>query len=86
MYRRNQLSPGSPVRGCVFTVPIGSCKVWSIICRCVVTKSSYTEDEDFSKADAVFDCIGETGEERFSFADLIGDIVSLSERQKQVAA
>lgn len=37
---------------------------------CVITKSSYTQNEDFSQADAVFDCIGETGEERFSLADL----------------
>lgn len=43
------------------------------MCRCVVTKSSYTEDEDFSKADAVFDCIGDKGDERFTFADMIGD-------------
>lgn len=27
--------------------------------RCVVTKSSYTENEDFTIADAVFDCIGD---------------------------
>lgn len=38
-------------------------------CRCVVTKSSYTEDEDFRQADAVYDCIGDKGDERFSFAD-----------------
>jgi hypothetical protein len=39
-------------------------------CRCVVTKSSYTQDEDFSAADRVFDCIGEAGEARFSLPDL----------------
>jgi beta-phosphoglucomutase-like phosphatase (HAD superfamily) len=41
---------------------------------CVVTKSSYTGAEDFGAAgaDAVYDCIGEAGEERFSLADLAG--------------
>lgn len=34
--------------------------------RCVVTKSAYTQDEDFSLADAVFDCIGDN----FSLLDL----------------
>ena len=38
--------------------------------RCVVTKSRYTEDEDFDVADAVFDCIGDAGDERFSLHDL----------------
>lgn len=33
--------------------------------KCVVTKSGYTADEDFSKADAVFECIGDPPEERF---------------------
>ncbi|KAG1659805.1 hypothetical protein FOA52_002141 [Chlamydomonas sp. UWO 241] len=37
---------------------------------CVVTKSSYTAGEDFTGADAVFDCIGEEGDARFSLADL----------------
>ncbi len=37
---------------------------------CVVTKSSYTQNEDFSAADAVFDCIGDAGSERFSLLDL----------------
>ena len=69
----------------VVLVPTRTCKLWNVICRCVVTKSSYTEEEDFSKADAVFDCIGEAGQERFSFADLIGDVDVLSERQKQLA-
>ena len=36
----------------------------------MVTKSSYTQDEDFGAADAVFDCIGDAGAERFSLADL----------------
>ncbi|KAI3931443.1 hypothetical protein MKX01_040360 [Papaver californicum] len=35
---------------------------------CIVTKSGYTSDEDFSNADAVFDCIGDPPEERFDFA------------------
>ena len=38
--------------------------------RCVVTKSSYTEEEDFTKADAVYDCIGDEGDERFTYAEL----------------
>jgi len=38
--------------------------------RVVVTKSRYTEDESFENADAVFDCIGEKGQERFSLDDL----------------
>lgn len=37
---------------------------------CVITKSSYTEKENFDVADAIFDCIGEKGEERFSLGDL----------------
>ncbi|KAL3824924.1 hypothetical protein ACJIZ3_020953 [Penstemon smallii] len=36
--------------------------------KCIVTKSGYTGDEDFSKADAVFDCIGDPPEERFDLA------------------
>jgi HAD superfamily hydrolase (TIGR01509 family) len=39
-------------------------------CACVVTKSSYTGGEDFTAADAVHDCIGDEGEERFSLGDL----------------
>ena len=42
-----------------------------LICRCFVTKSQYTEDEDFTKADAVYDCIGDEGDERFSYSDMI---------------
>lgn len=38
--------------------------------RCVVTESHYTKGEDFKVADAVFDCIGEAGDERFSLNDL----------------
>lgn len=52
-------------------------------CTCVVTKSSYTGGEDFGAADAVFDCIGDKGDERFSLADLAR---LLPERQQQGAA
>lgn len=38
--------------------------------RCLVTTSSYTAGEDFAAADAVFDCIGDAGDERFGLADL----------------
>lgn len=37
---------------------------------CVVTKSSYTQDEDLKEADAVHDCIGDAGDARFSLDDL----------------
>lgn len=43
---------------------------------CVITKSSYTEKENFDAADAIFDCIGEKGSERFS----LGDLVTLIEK------
>ena len=45
---------------------------------CVVTKSSYTGSEDFAGADAVHDCIGDEGSERFSLNDLVK--LSLSQR------
>lgn len=38
--------------------------------RVIVTKSRYTEKESFEGADAVFDCIGDSGHERFSLDDL----------------
>jgi HAD superfamily hydrolase (TIGR01509 family) len=38
--------------------------------RCCVTKSIYSEGEDFSRADAVFDCLGDEGDERVKFHDL----------------
>jgi beta-phosphoglucomutase-like phosphatase (HAD superfamily) len=38
--------------------------------RVVVTESYYTKGEDFSIADAVFDCIGDSGDERFVLSDL----------------
>ena len=38
--------------------------------RCIVTTSSYTADEDFSIADAVFDCIGSGEDANFSMLDL----------------
>lgn len=51
-------------------VLLGRCLLlW--LCRCFVTKSEYTEDEDFTKADAVYDCIGDEGDERFSYSDMI---------------
>ncbi|GAX72691.1 hypothetical protein CEUSTIGMA_g147.t1 [Chlamydomonas eustigma] len=37
---------------------------------CMVTKSSYTQGEDFTEADAIYDCIGEENEKRFSLTDL----------------
>lgn len=36
-----------------------------------MTKSQYTEEEDFKKADAVYDCIGDKGDERFSYSDMV---------------
>ena len=39
--------------------------------RCIVTESRYTAGEDFEPADAVVDCIGDAGEERFSLGDLV---------------
>ena len=39
--------------------------------RCIVTKSRYTENESFDSADAIFDCIGDEGNERFSLDDLL---------------
>mmetsp|Transcript_13473 Transcript_13473/g.18456 ORF Transcript_13473/g.18456 Transcript_13473/m.18456 type:complete len:309 (-) Transcript_13473:88-1014(-) len=38
--------------------------------RCIVTKSGYTEDEDFSQADAVFSHIGESEDKQVSLEDL----------------
>lgn len=35
-----------------------------------MTESYYTKGEDFKIADAVFDCIGDAGDERFSLNDL----------------
>jgi len=39
-------------------------------CRCIVTTSAYTKNENFETADAIYDCIGDAGEERFSLNDL----------------
>ncbi|KAF3613954.1 hypothetical protein FXO38_35945 [Capsicum annuum] len=36
--------------------------------ECIATKSGYTADDNFSNADAVFDCIGDSPEERFDLA------------------
>ncbi|CAN6556312.1 unnamed protein product [Malus baccata var. baccata] len=33
--------------------------------KCIVTKSGYTAEEEFQKADAVFDFFGNSSEERF---------------------
>ena len=51
--------------------------------RCIVTTSSYTVDEDFGTADAVFDCIGDAGDERFSLHDLTtpGELRPLASRR-----
>ena len=51
--------------------------------RVVVTKSRYTEGERFDGADAVFDEIGEAGEERFSLDDLTTP-GALEERSRRV--
>ncbi|KAG0482215.1 hypothetical protein HPP92_010299 [Vanilla planifolia] len=36
--------------------------------KCIVTKSSYTAEEDFLNADAVFDCIGDPPKQQFDLA------------------
>ena len=61
-----------PARRCVVVEDsrIGQRAAHDAGMRCVVTKSRYTEDEDFDVADAVFDCIGDAGDERFSLHDL----------------
>lgn len=38
--------------------------------RVIVTESYYTRGEDFTIADAVFDCLGNEGEERVVLSDL----------------
>lgn len=40
--------------------------------KCIVTKSSYTAEEDFLTADAVFDCIGDPPEVRFDLTFCAG--------------
>lgn len=55
-------------------------------CACVVTKSSYTGGEDFGAADAVFDCIGDQGDERFSLADLARLLQEKRRREQGVGA
>lgn len=37
---------------------------------CVITKSAYTQNEDFTGADGVYDCIGDGAGANFSLADL----------------
>ena len=46
--------------------------------RCIVTKSRYTKKESFESADAIFDCIGDSGDERFSLDDLMSPGANLS--------
>eukprot|EP00898_Chlorokybus_atmophyticus_P006736 jgi/Chlat1/7063/Chrsp56S00529 len=38
---------------------------------CIITKSGYTGEENFESADAVFDCIGDGHEARFSLSGLV---------------
>lgn len=47
---------------------------------CIVTTSSYTVDEDFGLADAVFDCIGEGSSANFTLQDFVspGKLVSFA--------
>ncbi len=35
-----------------------------------MTTSAYTKEEKFDSADAIYDCIGDAGDERFSLNDL----------------
>ncbi|PVH34065.1 hypothetical protein PAHAL_8G128900 [Panicum hallii] len=42
--------------------------------KCIVTKSSYTAEEDFATAEAVFDCIGDPPEVRFDL-DFCADLL-----------
>ncbi|CAA6668252.1 unnamed protein product [Spirodela intermedia] len=42
--------------------------------KCIVTKSSYTSEENFANADAVFDCIGDPPEVRFDL-DFCGKLL-----------
>lgn len=58
-------SASAPWRGRALLPPLPSTPR-----SCVVTESYYTKGEDFRIADAVFDCIGDAGEERFSLNDL----------------
>lgn len=53
--------------------------------RVIVTKSRYTADEHFDGADAVFDMIGDAGDERFSLDDLTTP-GALEERVRRRAA
>jgi beta-phosphoglucomutase-like phosphatase (HAD superfamily) len=57
---------------------IGLCSAKSAGMHCVVTKSSYTQNEDFSQADAVFDRIGDAGDERFTLSDLNFSVIGVA--------
>ncbi len=46
---------------------------------CFVTKSSYTQDEDFTGADGVYDCIGEGADTRFTLRDF-ADALAAAQR------
>eukprot|EP01026_Neomeris_dumetosa_P038337 TRINITY_DN3123_c1_g1_i1.p1 TRINITY_DN3123_c1_g1~~TRINITY_DN3123_c1_g1_i1.p1 ORF type:complete len:287 (+),score=52.44 TRINITY_DN3123_c1_g1_i1:135-995(+) len=45
--------------------------------RCIVTKSSYTQQENFAEADEVVDYIGEQGDEKISIDSLMGEKVGV---------
>eukprot|EP00958_Prasinococcus_capsulatus_P003784 scaffold346_cov387-Prasinococcus_capsulatus_cf.AAC.27 len=63
---------GVPCEKCVVIEDshIGKSAAKSAGMKCVVTKSGYTGDEDFSGADAVFDMIGDADSARFSLGDV----------------
>eukprot|EP01025_Chloroclados_australasicus_P029252 TRINITY_DN2916_c0_g1_i2.p1 TRINITY_DN2916_c0_g1~~TRINITY_DN2916_c0_g1_i2.p1 ORF type:complete len:287 (+),score=34.60 TRINITY_DN2916_c0_g1_i2:91-951(+) len=42
--------------------------------RCIVTKSSYTQSENFNEADVVVDYIGEVGDEKITVDSLMKDV------------
>jgi phosphoglycolate phosphatase-like HAD superfamily hydrolase len=72
--QRAQANTGSLVCRCVVIEDshIGCKAAKAAGMHCIVTTSSYTADEDFSGADAVFECIGEGSNASFSMADLKG--------------
>eukprot|EP00850_Spirogloea_muscicola_P023567 SM000368S13750 [mRNA] locus=s368:19914:22027:- [translate_table: standard] len=61
----------SPARCCVVEDShIGVTAAKAAGMTCIVTKSGYTADEDFSAADAVYECIGDSPADGFSLATL----------------